>query len=132
MGRVIDYTESSEFYEDDYLLVDNPTIGTKKVRANNVIYRPIALDTTFTHTGEAAESAAVGAALEAIDDRLDAVEVTDVTLTNEGQAADAKAVGDAIDGIAEDVVETLEEEIMRYPKDSDDMSFYQHQIKCLL
>lgn len=120
MGRVIDYTESSEFYEDDYLLVDNPTIGTKKVRANNVIYRPIALDTTFTHTGEAAESAAVGAALEAIDGRLDTVEVTDVTLTHEGQAADAKAVGDAIDGIAEDVVETLEEEIMRYPKDSDD------------
>lgn len=119
MGRVIDYTESSEFYEDDYLLVDNPTIGTKKVRANNVIYRPIALDTTFTHTGEAAEAAAVGSALEAIDDRLDAVEVTDVTLTHEGQAADAKAVGDAIDGIAEDVVETLEEEIMRYPKDTD-------------
>ncbi len=56
MGRIIDYPETTSPGSDDYLLLDNSSDGTKKILAGNI--SPI--DPTFTKSGQAPDSKAVG------------------------------------------------------------------------
>ena len=56
MGRVISYGEKTGYNDGDYLLLDNGTGGTKRIRADRV---GIQLDPTLTNPNKAAPANAV-------------------------------------------------------------------------
>lgn len=119
--RIIALAEATEFANDDYLVVDSPTHGTRKLKESRItqaIGAPLAASTVagmtdtskiyvytgsetgyvngnwYYHNGSAWVSGGIYNA---------AAVVTDTTLTESGKAADAKATGDAIAEVSSDL-----------------------------
>lgn len=117
MGRIISYDEKNGYNDGDYLLLDNATDGTKRIRADRV---GIQLDPTLTDPNKAAPANAVkpvdatptanstnavqsGGVKSTLDALQAQIPPIDPTLSQSGQAADAKETGDKITSLKEDI-----------------------------
>ena len=67
MGRVISYGEKTGYNDGDYLLLDNGSGGTKRIRADRV---GVQLDPTLSQSGQAADAKVVGDRLNGLDESL--------------------------------------------------------------